>query len=109
MLRGDALRRWPAESYAGVVRALRERGLEVVLVGGPDDAWDAPVFEGLGAITLIGEPSSVTAKVWPWEAGFWIGIGWSSGRSYISRVPLRWCLLRGSFRWRGRRRVLGTG
>jgi heptosyltransferase II len=59
MLRDDALRRWPAESYAGVVRALRERGLEVVLVGGPDDAWVAPVFEGLGAINLIGKLSLV--------------------------------------------------
>jgi heptosyltransferase-2 len=59
MMRDDALRRWPAESYAGLGRELLARGFEVVLVGGPEDDWVTSFFEGVGAKDLIGKLSLV--------------------------------------------------
>ena len=59
MMRDDALRRWPVESYAVVARELIERGIEVVLIGGPDDVWATPYFDGLGITNLIGRLSLV--------------------------------------------------
>lgn len=55
MLADDALRRWPAELYAALARLLVAHGVEVVLVGGPDDRWVQPVFGGLGVTDLIGQ------------------------------------------------------
>lgn len=55
MLRDDALRRWPLESYVATARALVTRGIEVVLAGGPDDGWVLPAFDGVGVTDLIGK------------------------------------------------------
>jgi heptosyltransferase-2 len=55
MVRDDALRRWPAESYVAIARELLNRGLDVVLIGGPDDAWVTPAFAGLAVNNQIGK------------------------------------------------------
>ncbi len=47
LLRDDALRRWPVESYVVLAEALLERGYEVLLVGGPDDRWASAFFAEL--------------------------------------------------------------
>src|ERR1700744_354177 len=39
------LRRWPVESYVSLARRLIDRGWEVVLLGGPEDAWVKQHFE----------------------------------------------------------------
>jgi heptosyltransferase II len=57
MMRDDALRRWPVESYADLGRELLARGFEVVLVGGPEDGWATVFFEGLGVKDFIGKLS----------------------------------------------------
>jgi heptosyltransferase-2 len=59
MMRDDALRRWPVESYVLVAKALIARGYEVVLAGGPDDAWTSPSFAGLAVTDVIGSHSLV--------------------------------------------------
>jgi heptosyltransferase-2 len=59
MMRDDALRRWPVESYVAVADLLLARGHEVVLSGGPDDAWTSPSFAGLGVTDLTGKLSLV--------------------------------------------------
>ena len=52
------LRRWPIDSYAMVARLLLERKWEIVLMGGPEDAWvrshfkHLPVTDCIGAFTL---------------------------------------------------------
>jgi heptosyltransferase-2 len=51
------LRRWPIENYVAVVRALRSRDWEIVLIGGPDDAWVVPHFHGLQVADYIGKLS----------------------------------------------------
>lgn len=59
LLRDDALRRWPVESYVEVARELLARGVEVVLTGGPDDEWASAAFAGLEVKDLIGRLSLV--------------------------------------------------
>ncbi|HEY5381481.1 MAG TPA: glycosyltransferase family 9 protein [Acidobacteriaceae bacterium] len=59
MLRDDALRRWPVESYVELAAALLERGCEVVLAGGANDAWASAAFAGLGITDVIGRLSLV--------------------------------------------------
>lgn len=59
MMRDDALRRWPVESYVALARTLVERGVEVVLAGGPDDVWTSPSFAGVGVTDLTGKLSLV--------------------------------------------------
>ncbi|MES2391444.1 MAG: glycosyltransferase family 9 protein [Acidobacteriota bacterium] len=59
MMRDDALRRWPVESYVSLASTLFLRGFEVVLVGGPDDAWASPLFTHLPVVDLIGKLSLV--------------------------------------------------
>lgn len=59
LLRDDALRRWPVESYAILARGLSEQGVEVVLAGGQEDVWVAPSFAGLPVVDLIGKLSLV--------------------------------------------------
>lgn len=54
LLRDDALRRWPVESYVRLAEWLLERGYEVVLAGGPEDGWVSEVFAALGVVDLIG-------------------------------------------------------
>ena len=53
-LRSDGLRRWPLESYAAVAATLLQRGIEVVLVGGPKDTWASETFAGMGVNDRIG-------------------------------------------------------
>lgn len=55
MLKQQTLRRWPASEYVALTRALMERGYEVVLLGGKDDAWVRAEFgevlvEGAGLL-----------------------------------------------------------
>ena len=44
VLRDDALRRWPVESYVALAAVLLGEGYEVVLAGGPEDVWATPFF-----------------------------------------------------------------
>ena len=53
-VRTDVLRRYPMEGYVEIARALLALGVEVVLVGGPEDRWVSPAFEGLGVTDLTG-------------------------------------------------------
>lgn len=57
MMRDDALRRWPAENYVSLASLLLDRGIEVILAGGPDDIWVVPAFSGLAVINLVGKLS----------------------------------------------------
>lgn len=57
LMRDDALRRWPDERYAELARRLVAAGHEVVLIGGPDDAWVRPVFAGVAVLDRIGQDS----------------------------------------------------
>jgi heptosyltransferase-2 len=59
MMRDDALRRWPVESYVALAESLLARGFEVVLSGGPDDVWTSPSFAALGVSDLTGKLSLV--------------------------------------------------
>lgn len=54
MMRDDALRRWPIESYVQLASMLLERGFDVVLAGGPSDTWAISAFAGLAVTDLIG-------------------------------------------------------
>jgi heptosyltransferase-2 len=54
MLRQQILRRWPLENYVEIASRLAGRGWEVVLLGGPDDAWVRPHFAGLQVTDCIG-------------------------------------------------------
>ena len=54
MLSDDALRRWPAENYVALAGMLLAQGLEVVLIGGPDDAWIQPFFSAVSVTDMIG-------------------------------------------------------
>jgi heptosyltransferase II len=49
-----AVRRWPIDSYVVLVRRLLDRGWEVVLLGGPEDAWARPHFRQLAVTDCIG-------------------------------------------------------
>ena len=50
----QVLRRWPVESYVELARRLVDRGWEVVLLGGPEDAWVKPYFRHLVVTDCIG-------------------------------------------------------
>ncbi len=54
LLADDALRRWPAESYVALTTLLLAQNVEIILIGGPDDAWVRPLFVGLPITDLIG-------------------------------------------------------
>ena len=54
MLRQQTLRRWPLENYVVLAQRLLTRGFEVVLIGGPDDAWARSAFAGLAVHDTIG-------------------------------------------------------
>lgn len=53
LMNDDALRRWPAEHYVELAQNLQSQGIEVVLIGGPDDAWVQPLFAESACIDLI--------------------------------------------------------
>lgn len=57
MMRDDALRRWPLESYVVLAGTLLERGYEVLLVGSAEDRWVEPSFGGIAVTNLIGTMS----------------------------------------------------
>lgn len=61
MVRQQTLRRWPADRYTSLAATLLDRGDEVVLMGGPDDAWVQSAFADLighpGLIDCIGATS----------------------------------------------------
>ena len=50
----QALRRWAVENYVALAHRLRERDWEVVLLGGPEDAWVKPYFHELGVTDCMG-------------------------------------------------------
>ena len=50
----QALRRWPMERFVTVAEELRRRGWEIVLIGGPEDAWVKQHFEHLTVIDCVG-------------------------------------------------------
>jgi heptosyltransferase-2 len=52
LLRDDALRRWPVASYVALAEALLASHHEVILAGGPDDAWASPAFTHLPVTDL---------------------------------------------------------
>ncbi len=54
-MRSDDLRRWPVRSYVAVAQALLVLGLDVALVGGPDDGWASEAFLGMGVRDGIGK------------------------------------------------------
>ena len=62
MMADDLLRRWQPESYVALAARLLHQGIEVVLIGGPGDAWVQPHFAALAAAghpiyDLIGQHS----------------------------------------------------
>ena len=59
MLRDDDLRRWPAENYVALARALVASEYEVILVGGPGDRWSISLFHEVAVTNLIGQLSLV--------------------------------------------------
>lgn len=54
LVRQQVLRRWPVESYVALAHRLRDRGWEVVLLGGPEDVWVKPYFQELVVTDCIG-------------------------------------------------------
>lgn len=54
LLGEQVLRRWPVESYVVLARLLLARAWEVVLSGGPEDAWVRPHFAQLAVLDRIG-------------------------------------------------------
>ena len=64
LVRDDALRRWPIDSYLAVARALIRRDVSVALIGGPDDRWAADAFAGLDVTDMIGRLSLVETLAW---------------------------------------------
>jgi heptosyltransferase-2 len=51
----DILRRWQPENYVALTHLLLARDVEVVLIGGPGDAWIQPLFPMDGVTDLIGK------------------------------------------------------
>ncbi len=49
-----AVRRWPIEHYVNLTRRLLDRGWEVVLLGGPEDAWAKLHLQQLAVTDCIG-------------------------------------------------------
>jgi heptosyltransferase-2 len=49
-----AVRRWPIDRYVELTRQLLNRGYEVVLLGGPEDAWAKQYFQKLAVMDCIG-------------------------------------------------------
>lgn len=55
VLRDDALRRWPLESYRRLAELLLEGGFRVVLTGSPSDDWVREAFRGLKVSDWVGK------------------------------------------------------
>ncbi len=54
LLRNQTLRRWPIERYVGMTQLFLDRGWEVAVLGGAEDAWVRPHFEHLNIMDGIG-------------------------------------------------------
>lgn len=54
-LRSDDLRRWPIEHYVALAEKLVKAGFEVVLSGGPGDAWVTEHFQNIPHQSFIGK------------------------------------------------------
>jgi len=54
VMREEGLRRWHPEGYRALVRALRERGCRIVLVGGPGDEWASELLGQDCDLDLVG-------------------------------------------------------
>lgn len=54
LLADDLLRRWQPEHYVALAKLLLGKGFEVLLIGGPGDAWIQPLFADLPVSDLIG-------------------------------------------------------
>ncbi|HMF54617.1 MAG TPA: glycosyltransferase family 9 protein [Edaphobacter sp.] len=54
MLGEQILRRWPVDQYVILSRRLLNRGWEVMLLGGPEDAWVIPYFQDLSVKNSVG-------------------------------------------------------
>ncbi len=63
LLRDDALRRWPVESYVALAGGLLAGGCEVVLAGGPEDRWASPFFAELAAGAEPGTHTDLTGTL----------------------------------------------
>ena len=59
LVREDALRRWPVESFVAVARELLAQGCDVFLAGGPADGWASAAFAGLPVRDYIGQHTLV--------------------------------------------------
>jgi heptosyltransferase-2 len=55
LMNDDKLRRWPPELYVALAALLLAAGNEVVLIGGPDDAWVRPLFAALAVTDCLGQ------------------------------------------------------
>jgi heptosyltransferase-2 len=55
LMNDDRLRRWQPEHYVVLAKLLIEHGIDVVLIGGPGDAWIQPLFASLPVTDLIGQ------------------------------------------------------
>jgi heptosyltransferase II len=53
----ENLRRWPLEGYVELAKRLRDRGWEVVLIGGPEDVWVKSYFRDFPVTDLVGKLS----------------------------------------------------
>jgi heptosyltransferase-2 len=59
VLRDDALRRWPAESFRELAARLAGDGIDVALVGDDNDALLAPQFVGIPVTNYMGKLSLI--------------------------------------------------
>jgi heptosyltransferase-2 len=53
----QVLRRWPVESYVELAQRMIDRGWEVALLGGAEDAWVRPYFQKVPVTDCIGAMS----------------------------------------------------
>jgi heptosyltransferase II len=59
VLRDNALRRWPVDSYKDLAGLFLNKGYKVLLVGAPSDEWILPSFEGMDVVNLVGQTDLV--------------------------------------------------
>jgi len=57
IMRDDALRRWPLESYVQLADKLIQNGVEVVVTGSESDGWVRDAFKHLSIVDLVGQTS----------------------------------------------------
>ena len=57
LLREDALRRWPIENYAALIKQLNHKNIPVAITGAPADDWVLPHLSGVVFENLIGKTS----------------------------------------------------